>query len=48
MSSEAAKCDNDTLLKNYKLMDERGLLRAGALLFLDCPFFVSDGASVKP
>jgi ATP-dependent DNA helicase RecG len=47
MSPEAAKCDIDTLFKNYKLMDEKGLLRAGALLFLDRPIFVSDGASVK-
>ncbi|MDR1690986.1 MAG: hypothetical protein LBR42_03980, partial [Candidatus Methanoplasma sp.] len=47
MSQEAAKCDNDTLLKNYQLMNDEGLLRSGALLFMDRPSFISYGASVK-
>jgi ATP-dependent DNA helicase RecG len=37
----------NSLFKNYELMDEKGLLRAGALLFIDRPFFVSNSATVK-
>ncbi|MCL2148911.1 MAG: putative DNA binding domain-containing protein [Methanomassiliicoccaceae archaeon] len=47
MSPEAAKCDNEALLRNYELMDEKGLLRSGAILFMDRPWAVSDGACVK-
>jgi len=47
MSPEAAKCDTESLLKNYELMDKDGLLKSGALLFKDRPYTISNGASVR-
>jgi len=47
MSSEAAKGDRESLLKNYDLMDEKGLHISGAVLFFDNPRRESWATPVK-
>jgi len=47
MSSNAAEGDRESLLKNYDLMDEKGLRRSGAILFFDNPRRESWAAPVK-
>ena len=47
MSRHAADSDNETLLKNYKFMDEKGLLNAAAILFLEKPGRTFTPASVN-
>jgi len=47
MSSEVAKGDRESLLKNYDLMDEKGLRISGAVLFFDNPRRESWATPVK-
>jgi ATP-dependent DNA helicase RecG len=47
MSTKAAESDNEYLLKNYKMMNEKGLLNSAAILFLDEPGKMFTPASVN-
>ena len=47
MSSAAAESDNESLLKNYGMMDDRGLLNSAAILFLEEPGKIFTPASVN-